>query len=224
VKCLFCGGIIEEDAKYCQTCGKLQPSTDSLISARASTKSHGAGARPKGGMDRGLLVFMTLIGLVILGALGTAIFRGTTESPVTEGHSSGFCKDHPKAPACTTSVQSPHVSDAGTDNGMTQSAGLSASTKKSSEPVTPDPAVLKAVREEWIRNTQEGLYREGVEMKFQARGTTLYVKYVLAGEAFAFQFHETFLGQNGATLKALGFKRVELSNGENQWSWNLANY
>lgn len=68
-------------------------------------------------------------------------------------------------------------------------------------------AATKALREEWIRNAQQELWRQGVEMTCQARGTTLYVKYVLAGEAFAFQFGETFLGKNGATLKALGFRK-----------------
>lgn len=87
-----------------------------------------------------------------------------------------------------------------------------------------DAAALKAVREEWIKNTQKELWRQGMEMTVQARGTTLYVKYVLAGDAFAFQFGETFLGQNGGTLKALGFKKVYLSNGETGWTWDLAGY
>jgi hypothetical protein len=87
-----------------------------------------------------------------------------------------------------------------------------------------DAAALRAIREEWIKNAQQELWRQGMEMKVQARGTTLYVEYVLAGQAFAFQFGETFLGKNGATLKALGFKKVYLSNGEDGWTWDLARY
>jgi peptidyl-prolyl cis-trans isomerase A (cyclophilin A) len=87
-----------------------------------------------------------------------------------------------------------------------------------------DVAALKAVREEWIKNTQQELWREGEEITFQSRGTTLYVKYALAGDAFAFQFGETFLGQNGAKLKALGFKRAYLSNGDTGWTYDLARY
>jgi hypothetical protein len=87
-----------------------------------------------------------------------------------------------------------------------------------------DAAALKKYRDEWIRNTQQELWRQDTEMTIQARGTTLYVKYVLAGDAFAFQFGETFLGQNGATLKTLGFKKVYLSNGETGWTFDLSRY
>jgi hypothetical protein len=91
----------------------------------------------------------------------------------------------------------------------------------------PDPAAQKAakkiLREKYAQETQNDLWRQGMEMTFQAHGTTLYVRYVLAGDAFAFQFHERFLHDNTETLTALGFKNVELSNDETVWRWKLSN-
>lgn len=103
-------------------------------------------------------------------------------------------------------------------------AAEAAAAAAAKENAQAQEAATKALREAWIENAQKELWRQGVEMKCQARGTTLYVEYVLAGDAFAFQFGETFLGKNGATLKALGFKKVYLSNGEDGWTWDLARY
>ncbi len=82
-------------------------------------------------------------------------------------------------------------------------------------------AALKQVREKWIEDTQKDLWREGLEMTFQDRGTTLYVRYLLAGDAFKFQFQEQFVDVNAETLRQLGFTRIELTNDDEAWYWNL---
>jgi hypothetical protein len=79
------------------------------------------------------------------------------------------------------------------------------------------------MRDTYAAETQKDLWRQGIEMTFQARGTTLYVRYILAGDAFKFQFQEQFVQQNAEKLKALGFTRVELTNDDTVWSWNLKN-
>jgi hypothetical protein len=90
-----------------------------------------------------------------------------------------------------------------------------------------DPKVRKTteklMRETYAAETQKDLWRQGIELTFQARGTTLYVRYILAGDAFKFQFQEQFVQQNAEKLKALGFTRVELTNDDTVWSWNLKN-
>jgi len=166
------------------------------------------------------VMILVIVAIVVLGV------RRTNDPVIKEGLSPDFCKQHPGAGICNSSSQ-PDEASVPTPDKVVQPVRASANTetaKEAPQSVIPDPAVLKAVREEWIRNTQEALYREGMEITFQARGTTLYVHDVTAGNAYAFQFHETFLGQNGATLKTLGFKRVELSNGDKSWSWDLAGY
>ena len=90
-----------------------------------------------------------------------------------------------------------------------------------------DPKVRKTaeklMRDTYAAETQKDLWRQGIGMTFQARGTTLYVRYILAGDAFKFQFQEQFVQQNAEKLKALGFTRVELTNDDTVWSWNLKN-
>jgi hypothetical protein len=81
----------------------------------------------------------------------------------------------------------------------------------------------KRARETYAIETQKDLWRQGIETTFQARGTTLFVRNVLAGDAFKFQFQEQFIAQNRNTLKELGFTRVELTNDDTMWSWNLKN-
>lgn len=93
------------------------------------------------------------------------------------------------------------------------------------KPIDPKErkAAEKQMREVYAAETQKDLWRQGIEMTFQARGTTLYVRYILAGDAFKFQFQEQFVQQNSEKLKALGFTRVELTNDDTVWSWNLKN-
>ena len=82
-------------------------------------------------------------------------------------------------------------------------------------------AALKALREQWAKKMQEDIWRQGVEMTFQAQGSTLYVKYVLAGNAFRFQFQEQVVQPNMSMLKQLGFTQVLLDNGDDVWSWRV---
>jgi hypothetical protein len=104
-------------------------------------------------------------------------------------------------------------------------------TQAASESIPPAErkAAEKMIREAYATQAQEELWREGVEMTVQARGTTLHLEYALAGKAFAFQFGEGFVSKNGNRLKVMGFKRVELTDGDSSngleadhvWSWNL---
>jgi hypothetical protein len=93
------------------------------------------------------------------------------------------------------------------------------------EPIDPKvrKTTEKLMRETYAAETQKDLWRQGIEMTFQARDTTLYVRYILAGDAFKFQFQEQFVQQNAEKLKALGFTRIELTNGDTVWSWSLKN-
>ena len=104
-------------------------------------------------------------------------------------------------------------------------------TQAASQSITPAErkAAEKLIREAYAKQAQEELWREGVEMTVQARGTNLHLEYVLAGKAFAFQFGEGFVSKNADRLKVMGFKRVELTDGDSSngmeadhvWSWNL---
>jgi len=101
---------------------------------------------------------------------------------------------------------------------LAQAAGHAKSNQASQE-----------LRDAFASETQKELWREGMEMTFAARGSTLHIEYVLAGKAFAFQFGESFIGDNRDMLRELGFKRVVLSDGNladdaavsHEWSWDL---
>lgn len=225
MKCLSCGAIVSPRAKFCESCGKPQtPGMPSIPLPEISAKVVFPRATDK--QNRGIYLYIGGMVLVVVAFMVVGLLHMNDDPVKKAGLSPDFCKQHPDASVCTSSSQ-PHEGSVPMPYKVMQSPGASTDTepaKAAPQSPTPDPAVLKAVREEWIRNTQEALYRQGMEITFQARGTTLYVKYVLAGDAFAFQFHETFLGENGAILKTLGFKRVELSNGDKSWSWDLAGY
>jgi hypothetical protein len=74
----------------------------------------------------------------------------------------------------------------------------------------------------YARSVQESLWRKSVECTIEARGTTFYFEYVLAGKAFEFQFQEDVLSPNWSRLRALGFRNVTLTNGyDHSWTWDL---
>lgn len=97
----------------------------------------------------------------------------------------------------------------------------SANAQKEKEATAQQKVLQKTLREQWAKNSQEELWREGYEIKFRAQGTTLYVDYILAGDAFAFQFNEKVIQPNSGMLKQLGFTRVVLNNGDMLRIWQL---
>ena len=196
----------------CAVCGFLNPLDASVCINCGTNPTHGnsSGVEKGGGSQRrsGLVLVISALGLGVIISIILAFVLPSGTSP-SEGRDSSVPSTQPSA-AISTPLEKPP-----------DPAVQKAVTRKNKE---ADAAALRAIREEWIKNAQQDLWRQGMEMTVQARGTTLYVEYALAGQAFAFQFGETFLGKNGATLRALGFKKVYLSNGEGGWTWDLATY
>jgi hypothetical protein len=203
--CNKCGEVIKEGSHFCSNCGTSVPPTNAsrlerFPSALTSTnKNDQTGKRTKS-----VGIFWLVMGAILLAAAAGILGRDPSQD-------SG-----PKTAAA------PQLTDG--------------SIVVASEPMPDKPtssaerkAAQKVLREKWIEETQKELWRQGMEMTFQARGTTLNVEYVLAGKAFAFQFGESFVAKNAGTLRALGFKRVELLDGDSsndieadhRWSWNL---
>jgi len=191
--CGFCGEQVPAGARFCQNCGG-QCAISPIPASPVSSQVPQAIPRKNKSRLRavGSVLIFCALGLF---ALVIWVARQVTETPERE-------------------VQ--NQSDLSTQPNSTIS-------KPQEKPISPAEmkAAQKILREKWAEETQKDLWRQGMEMTFQARGTTLYIKYVLAGEAFAFQFHEGFLSDNAETLRGLGFKTVELSNGDNVWSWKL---
>jgi hypothetical protein len=96
-----------------------------------------------------------------------------------------------------------------------------ANTQRAKKEAILENELQKSLREAWVKSTQEQLWREGLEMTLQARGSTLYVKYILAGDAFAFQFSEKLIQPNLPMLRNVGFTRVVLDNGDTLRTWKL---
>lgn len=190
--CDFCGHQLADSSRFCKNCGR-QFLTAPIASIPAFSQ-----APPKKTHIILKTVGLVLV-LVVVGLVALVIF------------------------AYQSAVRDFSKQDGGTQSELSAQPNPAIT---SSEQKLPDPAAKKAaqkvLRETWAAETQKDLWRQGMEMTFQAHGTTLYVKYVLAGDAFAFQFHEEFMHDNAETLKGLGFKNVELSNGDNVWSWKLS--
>lgn len=202
--CDSCGHQVPESARFCQNCGRQFPLSPIAPTPVPSPVTQAIPAKGNTG-PRTVGLVMVALGLCIVVFLATVQRSGTSHSGTSRLEASDQSEPSTK--------QRPAIS--------TPSPSISTPEAKQ-----PDPAALKAaqkvLREKWTEETQKDLWRQGVEMTFQAHGTTLYVKYVLAGDAFAFQFHDGFLHDNAETLKGLGFKAVELSNGDNVWSWKLS--
>jgi len=197
--CGSCGQQIPDNSHFCQHCGQLVVS-NTVAPASATNPIVDIQATPK----KRSLVKSTL--LLIVAAF---VIYGVVRIWTVLSDFEAFLKK----PDSQSQRLAPGPSDARTG---------------ASVPETPStPAMQKTaqriLREKWAEETQKDLWRQGVEMTLQAHGTTLYVKYVLAGDAFAFQFHEGFLHDNAEALIGLGFRTVELSNGDNVWSWKLSN-
>jgi hypothetical protein len=207
--CNNCGSALHSGSRFCSSCG-------STVDCGTATLEKGSRSRRRGGLV--LVLYALGVGVVISIILAVVLPSGTSQS---EARDSSVPSTQTSAAVSTPSENPPDPAEQRAAKSKPTVPASSAANEREKE---KDAATLKEVREEWIKNTQEELWRQGVEMTFQARGTTLYLEYVLAGQAFAFQFGETFLGKNGATLKALGFKKVYLSNGEDGWTWNLARY
>lgn len=226
--CAVCKFLNPLDASVCVTCGKrLNKSTTAT-----PPPSNEETLTPKSGRkaNRWVWVFIAAVFVVMIG-IGSLAPRTPEDNPLArEGLSPDFCEKYPNADICNPpnpAISKPEEKPpdpASQKSDKSKTAVPPATTSSNQQEKARDAAALKAIREEWIKNAQQDLWRQGMEMTVQARGTTLYVEYALAGQAFAFQFGETFLGKNGATLKALGFKKVYLSNGEGGWTWDLSRY
>lgn len=201
--CQSCGSTIDQNARFCQSCGKPQlpaPSPSTPVSTVNISQASPQAARPK--KETQSRIFWLIMGGIILVAVAGEIGKS------------------PKSPS-----NDPNASPASSPQ-ETPSPVVKENVTATPEPPV-DPTVQKAaqkqLREEWVKGTQEEMWRQGYEMKVQAHGTTLYVEYILAGDAFAFQFRDGFLRDSTQTLRTLGFKRIQLSNGDKIWSWTLAN-
>jgi len=216
VFCTACGGQMTTTDRFCRKCGAALSHGNSSRSQEQGVASVPlspsaqtileTGSRSQ--RSSGVVLVLSALGLFVLIGIILALVLPSGNSQ-SEARDQSMPSTQPSA-ALSTPSEKPH--DPPVQKAVTR------------ENKEADAAALRAVREEWIKNAQQELWRQGMEMKVQARGTTLYVEYVLAGDAFAFQFGETFLGKNGATLKALGFKKVYLSNGEGGWTWDLSRY
>ena len=229
---------MRDDSQFCFRCGSpvsvastyqgVPPRTDLSLDARASA-APGAGSPPimnstKRGASVRIIVIAVTVSLIVL------IWVGIKNVPPTEQfNKEEFCTSFPEDSSCPNFEQARTKLAEATKSrvGKSSQSPSSAGAKPAETPI--DPVTLKLFREKWIRATQEELWRQGIEMTFQARGTTLHVEYIMAGKAFAFNFGETFVHKNAETLRTLGFKRVELLDGDaandveadHRWSWNL---
>jgi len=193
--CTACGQRVVPGSTFCQSCGAvLDGGTSHPPSVQLSRKS----AHPQ----KSRIFWLTMGGLVLAAIAGMVARSPSNDST-------------PVAPQQTASPATAPAKD----------SGQVASKQVPDQPIDPKArkAAERQMRETYATETQKELWRQGMEMTLQARGTTLYVRYVLAGDAFKFQFQEQFVQQNAETLKALGFTRVELTNDDTVWSWNLRN-
>jgi len=190
--CGSCGQEIPNNARFCQRCG----SSVVLPSISQPNASKGTfDPQPQAMAKKHPILWVVGFGLLGLVVISHVL---TDSKPNGSDQSTvGDLKSKPQ-PASINSQESQHVDTA------------------------VQAKAQKLLREKWARETQEALWKEGMEMTFQARDTTLYVHYVLAGDAFVFQFKDQFLHDNADILKTLGFKNVQLSNGDTVWTWKVA--
>jgi hypothetical protein len=190
--CTSCGHAVGPSSTFCQSCGKQLDNQSGKPPATQGGRHNSQGTK----------IFWVVMAGIVLAAIAGSIGR----APSDNGASIASTK-------ATTSEPVPSQSNQ--DDMPSESPTRKLDTKTTA-------TVEKLLREKWAIETQNNLWREGMEMTFQVHGTTLYIKYVPAGESFAFQFREQFLQQNADELKKLGFKRIELSNGDNVWVWTVS--
>jgi zinc-ribbon domain len=191
--CGTCGQQVPDSARFCQNCGGQLPISPIVPPQSSAQLTQDGPAKKHSALKTaGLVVVFVFLGLFLLIIWAT--------KPQSESQQESATRPDLSTQRSTTASTPPQK--------------------------LPDPASIKAaqkiLREKWAEETQKDLWRQGMEMTFQAHGTTLYVKYVPAGDAFAFQFHEGFLHDHAETLRGLGFKTVELSNGDSEWRWKLS--
>jgi hypothetical protein len=77
-------------------------------------------------------------------------------------------------------------------------------------------------RQAFATEAQHRWWMSGSHAKVEARGTTLYLEYALAGDAEAYQLRKLFIEPKLQDLRAMGFKRVVLSDGNDYChEWTL---
>ncbi len=184
--CDSCGHQVLDSARFCQNCGRQFPISPIAPTPACSQAPQTVPKKARKLKTAGLVITFSALGLLVLSILST---RQQSETP---------------------------GKDAG-DQSELSTQQTPATPKPEEKPLSPAEmkAAQKVLREKWAEETQKELWRQGMEMTFQTRGTTLFVKYILAGDAFAFQFHEEFLHDNAETMRGLGFETVVLSNGDN---------
>jgi len=116
-----------------------------------------------------------------------------------------------------------HEADIAQDQREKQQYLTHAAQRQEPEPKPLTAAEKQHLREEGTRKFQRDVWRDGLEMTVKSRGTTLYLEYVLAGDAFAFNFGETVLNsESRSQLRKIGYAKVLLSDGLGRsWTWNL---
>jgi hypothetical protein len=90
------------------------------------------------------------------------------------------------------------------------------------EAVRAEKESQAAARHDFATRKQHELWLAGYECSLEARGTTLYLEYVLAGRAMAYQMQKLIVEPYQSQLRDMGFKKVVLSDGyEHDFYWNL---
>ncbi|GEM_PF-5507799 len=203
--CNNCGNVVQEASQFCGHCG-IRLSSPSPRSAASSSfpaqNQHYEGRKPT--LALRFILFLIAAVVITIAVVG----KSRNEQPEDSTHGATTLPD---------TIQQ-----------------AAAETRPTPTPIPPpSPAdrkiAEKQIRDAYAREAQKELWREGMEMTLQARGATLHIEYTLAGKAFAFQFGESFVSKNADRLRLMGFRRVELTDGDSSeglaadhiWSWNL---
>ena len=68
---------------------------------------------------------------------------------------------------------------------------------------------------------QKRLWSSGFDMRVSLDGTELDCSYAIAGDSFAYRFGQNYVDGQLAVFNELGITKVKLTNGDNDWIWNI---